>query len=50
MKLGDPPAFPTPIVPCPSCKKKEGWTWVWSKSMDAGDGYSVCVACKKEFH
>lgn len=50
MKLGDPPAVPTPIDTCPKCKKREGWEWKWSKSMEAGDGFSVCKACKAEFH
>ena len=35
---------------CPKCKKREGFTWVWSKSLTENNGYSVCNKCKAEFH
>jgi len=44
-KLGDPPAFPTPIQPCPKCKKREGWDWVWSHFGQDQNGHSVCKSC-----
>ena len=50
MKVGDPPAIPTPIDKCPKCGKHEGWNWVWSKEILNGNGYSVCKSCKAEFH
>lgn len=49
-KLGDPPAFPTPIDKCPKCGKREGWKWKNSTSMEEGDGFSTCEACGAEFH
>ena len=51
MKVGDPPAFPTPIDPCPKCKKKDGWDWKYSKfGAEVQTGYSKCEGCGAEFH
>ena len=49
MKLGDPPAFPTPIDPCPKCKKKDGYDWHYAKDSSMTGGYGVCNACGAKF-
>lgn len=46
MKVGDPPGVPTPIEPCPKCKKREGWIWHWSDfNAKIQTGHSECEAC-----
>ena len=45
IKLGDPPAFPTPIYPCPKCKKSEGWTWHYSNFGKDQSGHATCNGC-----
>ncbi len=40
----------TDIQPCPKCKKKEGFDWVWSHFGKDTGGHSVCKACKKAFY
>ena len=49
IKLGDPPAFPTPIDPCPKCKKKDGFTWIYATDSSMVGGYGECNACKAKF-
>ena len=44
MKLGDPPAFPTPIDACPKCKEKQGYTWHWGEISNS-QGYAECKGC-----
>ena len=48
-KLGDPPAFPTPIDPCPKCKKKAGFDWKYATDSGMTNGYGVCNACGAKF-
>ncbi len=45
MKLGDPPAVPTPIYPCPKCKKKAGWNWHYSNFGKDQSGHATCENC-----
>lgn len=49
MKLGDPPAFPTPIEPCPKCSKKAGWIWHWGTNNGNSTGHSECKGCGAKF-
>ena len=44
MKVGDPPAVPTPIEACPKCKEKKGYTWHWGDISDS-HGYAECKGC-----
>jgi hypothetical protein len=46
MKVGDPPAFPTPIDACPKCKEQKGFIWHWGQNDGKGTGYSECKGCK----
>ena len=48
-KLGDPPAFPTPIDPCPKCKKKAGFDWKYALDSGMTNGYGICNACGAKF-
>ena len=48
MKVGDPPAVPTPIDICSSCKKKEGYIWHWGEISNS-QGYSECKSCGAKF-
>ena len=49
MKVGDPPAFPTPIQPCPKCKKKDGWDYKYSNFGKDQSGHSTCKNCGAVF-
>lgn len=45
VKLGDPPAFPTPVYQCPKCKSKKGWKWHYSKFGQDQSGHATCEEC-----
>jgi len=49
MKVGDPPAQPTPIDPCPKCKKKAGYKWHYSTDSEMTNGWGECVGCGEKF-
>ena len=49
MKLGDQPAFPTPVDPCPKCKKKDGFYWHYAKDSGMTNGWGECNACGAKF-
>ena len=49
VKLGDPPAVPTPIDPCPKCKARDGWDYKYSSFGKDQSGHSICRACGAKF-
>jgi hypothetical protein len=48
MKVGDPPAVPTPIDTCSKCKKNEGYTWHWGEISNS-QGYAECKGCGEKY-
>ena len=49
MKVGDPPASPTPVDPCPKCKKKDGFYWHYATDTGMTNGWGECNACGVKF-
>ena len=37
------------VQPCPKCKAKKGWSWIWGKNDGHSKGYSKCNNCNAKF-